>query len=145
MDGPDGSANVLQLNHHRPAEACAAMQVFDEFLKALAARDVPRAMQWVADDFHVVENDREINANDFCCRLEAFVESLRGWEIDISLPVAPEMLPLSSGIVMFTEIQIDMRDPATNRKDNLVAGRFVLLQKQADASWKISGMGRPEN
>jgi ketosteroid isomerase-like protein len=141
MQPPDGSAEALR-DRDPSAETRAAAQVFHEFLGALAARDVSRAMQYVAGDFHAFQDDREITANDFCCRLEAFVESLRGWEAAISLPAAPEISSLPLGVVIFTEIQIDLRNPATERKDNVVARRFVLLQKQADSLWKISAMSR---
>jgi ketosteroid isomerase-like protein len=142
MEPPGGNAEALQRDCDSSAETSAAARVFHEFLGSLEARDVPRAMQCVAADFHAFEDDREITANDFRCRLEAFIESVRGWEAAISVPAAPEIAPRSLGTVIFAEIQIDLRNPATGKKDNLVARRSVLLQKQADSLWKISAMGR---
>ena len=142
MEPPGGSAKTLQRDLDSSAETSAAAQVFREFLGALEARDISRAMQCVAADFHAFEDDREVTAGDFRCRLEGFVESMRGWEAAISVPSALEIASFSLGIVIFTEIQIDLRGPAAERKDNFVARRFVLLQKQADSLWRISAMGR---
>lgn len=126
-------------------DAECAIEIFYNFLHAFGRKDVAAAMQHIAEDYHVFEDDREIDRHDLRSMLESLLESLHGFALDVSLSMIPEPLCHPYGIVTYAEIQIDARRPQDGVKRNLVERRLVLLQKQADFSWKISAFSKPRS
>jgi ketosteroid isomerase-like protein len=126
-------------------DAEAAIEAFYGFIHAFGRKDIPTAMQYVAEDYHVLEDDREVDCHDLSSRLEALLESLHGFEFDVSLTMAPEPLRHPYGIVIYAEIQIDARRPQDGVKRNIVERRLILLREQADSAWKISAFSKPRN
>jgi ketosteroid isomerase-like protein len=120
--------------------ADAAIEVLYEFLHAFGRRDVERAMQYVAADYHTFADDHEINRDDLRNYLEMLLESLRGWEFQISLSMAPEPIEHPYGIIVYAEIQIDAVQPESNAKRNMVERRLVLLQAQEDSQWRLASL-----
>jgi ketosteroid isomerase-like protein len=126
-------------------DAECGIETFYNFLHAFGRRDVAAAMQHIAEDYHVFEDDREIDRHDLRSMLESLLESLHGFELGVSLSMIPEPLGHPYGIVTYAEIQIDARRLQDGVKRNLVERRLVLLQKQADFSWKISAFSKPRS
>jgi ketosteroid isomerase-like protein len=126
-------------------DAEIAIEVFYAFLHALGQKDVAGAMQYVADDYHVFENDREFDRRDLRSSLEVLLESLHGSEFEVSLAMVPEPLGHPYGIVMYVEIQIDITNPRDGAKRNVLERRLVLLQKQADFAFKIAAFSKPRS
>jgi ketosteroid isomerase-like protein len=126
-------------------DAESAIEVFYGFLHAFGRKDVATAMQYVADDYHVFEDDREVDRHDLRGVLESLLESLYGFELDVSLSMIPEPLRHPYGIVTYAEIQLDAKRPQDGAKRGLVERRLVLLQKQADFNWKISAFSKPRS
>jgi hypothetical protein len=123
-------------------DADRATETFYEFLHAIGRRDVDVAMQYIADDFHTFEDDREVDRDDLRSRMEGLLDAMHGYDIDVSLTTVPEPLQHPYGVVMSVEIQLDGVHPQTKAKRNVLDKRLVLLQRQADDCWKITSLGR---
>jgi len=123
-----------------------AVEVFYGFLRALGRNDIVGAMQYVAEDYHVFENDKEVDRWDLRSSLEVLLDSMQGFEFDVTLATAPEPLGHPYGIVMYAEVQIDAKRPQDGAKRNVVERRLVLLQwQQADATFKIAAFSKPRS
>jgi hypothetical protein len=124
-------------------DAEAAVEVFYQFLHAFGRGDIEGALQWVSEDYHVIEDDQESDRNGLRCRLESLLDSLHGWEIEVSLSAPPEPLAHPYGIVIYAEIQIDGTKPGAMAARSQVEHRLVLLEKAGEAGWKIVALSRP--
>jgi ketosteroid isomerase-like protein len=124
-------------------DADAATEAFYEFLHAFGRGDIEYAMQFVADDYHVLEDDHEVDRNDLRCRLESLLASLHGYEIDVSLASVPHPLSHPYGVLIYAEIQVEGVRTAEPSRRSVVEHRVVLLQRQGEDGWKIAAMSRP--
>jgi hypothetical protein len=97
-------------------------------------------MQFVAPDYHTFEDDREINRDDLRNHLEALLESLHGFDFEVSLSMAPEPMQHPYGIIVYAEIQIDAVHPESRAKRNYVERRLALIQAQEDSQWRIAAL-----
>ena len=126
-------------------DAEMAIGVFYGFLHAFGRKDIAEAMQYVAEDYHVFEDDREVDRQDLRSSLEALLELFHGFKLDVSLAMVPEPLGHPYGVVVYAEIQIDATNPQDGAKRNMVEPRLVLLQKQADSNFRISAFSKPRS
>lgn len=124
-------------------DADAAVETFYEFLHAFGRGDVEAAMGWVADDYHVIEDDVEIDREGLRRRLEWLLETLYGWDFEVSLASVLEPVPHPYGILMYAEIQINGMRAADDERRCLVERRAVLLENCGASGWKIAAMSRP--
>jgi hypothetical protein len=124
-------------------DADTAVEVFYEFLHAFGRGDIRSAMTWVADDYHVMEEDVEVDRNGLERRLEWLLETLHGWDFEVSLASILEPVPHAYGIMMYAEIQINGVRPLDHVKRCLVERRVVLLENSGESDWKIAAMSRP--
>lgn len=124
-------------------DADAATEVLYAFLHALGRRDISSAMQWVSDDYHAMEKDQEIDRNGLRCRLESLLDSLYGWDIEISLAAPPEPLVHPYGILIYAEIQIDGRKPSEMAVRSQLERRLALLERAGESGWKIAALSQP--
>lgn len=124
-------------------EADAAVEVFYEFLHSFGRGDIKGAMAWVADDYHVMEEDVEIDRDGLKRRLEWLLETLHGWDFEVSLASVLEPVPHPYGILMYAEVQINGVRPLDDAKRCLVERRVVLLENSGESGWKIAAMSRP--
>ena len=108
-----GRSGEEMANEH----ADAAVACLYDFVHAIGRRDPEGAMACVADDFHVYEDDREIDRLALRHQIEALLDSLRDWELEISLAEVPEPLHHPGGILIYCEIQVDafQRDSSARR------------------------------
>lgn len=120
--------------------ADSAVETLYAFLHAFGRHDVEGAMKYVAEDYHTFQDDREIDRNDLRNHLEALLESLYGWEFEVSLSMAPEPLRHPYGIIIYTEIQIDAVHPVSKDKRNMVERRLAVLQAAEDEQWLLSAL-----
>jgi len=133
---------------HDPADnladdqADAAVTCLYDFLHALGRRDVEAALSHVAEDYHTLEEDREVDRLGLRQQVESLLDSLRGWELAVSLAEAPEALAHPYGILIYTEIQIDAHHPLENLRRSLVDRRLALLRHQGDQGWAIAALSR---
>ena len=121
-------------------DADAAIETFYEFLHAFGRHDIEAAMEYVAEDYHTFENDCEVNHNELRNRLYSLLETLSGWDFQVSLSMVPEALRHPYGIVVYAEIQIDGVHPETRAKRNIVERRLALLQQHGNSAWRIAAL-----
>jgi hypothetical protein len=124
-------------------DADSATEVLYAFLHAFGRRDIDSALQWIADDYHAIENDQEIDRNGLRCRLESLLDSLYGWDIEVSLAAPPEPLVHPYGILIYAEIQIDGRKPSEMAVRSQLERRLALLQRAGESGWKIAALSQP--
>ena len=123
-------------------DADRATETFYEFLHAIGRREIDTAMRYIADDYHTFEDDRELDRTHLRSRLEALLDSMHGYDIEVSLTTVPEPLLHPYGVVMSVEIQMDGVHPQTKAKKNVLDKRLVLLQRHADEQWRIVALGK---
>lgn len=124
-------------------DAESAVQVFYRFLHAFGEGDISGCLQWIADDYHVIEEDREIDRNTLRGHLEALLESLHGWDYEVTLSTVPEPVLHPYGILIYAEIQIDATRAEDGGRRGIFEPRVVFLERQEDAGWKIAALSRP--
>ncbi len=121
-------------------DADAAIETFYEFLHAFGRHDIEAAMEYVSEDYHTFENDCEVNRYELRNRLYSLLETLSGWDFQVSLSMVPEALRHPYGIVVYAEIQIDGVHPENRAKRNMVERRLVLLQQHGNSVWRIAAL-----
>jgi hypothetical protein len=122
------------------ADAEAAVDCLFEFIHAIGRRDINQAMVFVAEDYHVLENDREIDRLALRHHIEKIVDSLRGWEMEVSLTETPEPLPYLDMLLMEVSIQIDAFRSRDDQRRSIIERRVALLRRNDDTHWVISGL-----
>lgn len=127
--------NTLEDDH-----AEAAVQCLYDFLHAISRRDVEGAMQCVADDYHVLEDDIEIDALGLRHQIERLLDSLVGWELQVSPVEIPFPLGHMLGVLIYIEIQIDAYHPLLDLRRVIVQRRIAVLQWQSQQGWRISAL-----
>ena len=130
-------------DHLEDEDAEDAVEVLYAFLHAFGRGDIEGALQWVSEDYHVIEDDREIDRNDLRRRLESLLDSLHGWEIEVSLSEPPEPLSHPYGIVMYVEIQIDGFKSEERARRSQVERRLALIERTRESGWRIAALSRP--
>lgn len=120
--------------------AQGAIDCLYDFLHALGRRDTAAAMEQVADDYHVMEGDREVDKLGFRQGLELYIDSLRDSDLDVSLAEAPEALNHPYGILTSVCIQFDAQSRRDGSKTGRVDHRVVLLRQDDAGAWKIHAL-----
>lgn len=120
--------------------AQAAVEHLYSLLHALGRGEVDAAMALIADDYHAMENDEEIDREQLRRRFDGLVDSLRGWEVEISLAEAPEPIQHPQGILITAELQLDARQPADGTSRSFAERRMALLRQDGAGEWKIHAL-----
>ena len=120
-----------------------AVQTFYSFLHAFGEGEIDACLRLVSDDYHVIEDDREIGRQALRGQLEALLASLHGWDYEVTLSAVPEPIPHPYGILLYVEIQIDATMPASGARRGSVERRVVFLERQSEADWKIAALSHP--
>lgn len=127
------------------SDADAVVSCLYDFVHAIGRGDVATALEeCVAPDYHVMENDVEVDRDGLAVQLEAMLQRLRGWEIDVSLVEIPQPVLHPAGLVVYTELQIEAgRDGA---RQTVVHQRLAVFRQGRDRRWRIvalSPVSRP--
>jgi hypothetical protein len=117
-----------------------AVECLYGFVHAIARRDITKALEFVADDYHALEGDREIDRLGLRHQLEAMLDSLQGWELEAALLTVPEPLPYTGGILIFAEIQIDAFRAEDDAHQSIVSRRVAVFERQPGRGWLISAL-----
>jgi ketosteroid isomerase-like protein len=117
----------------------AAVETLYEFLHAIGRRDVEAAMDLTAEDYHVMEDDVEVDRLGLRQRLEALLDSLRGWSLEASLAVAPEPLHHPYGVLIAADIQLDAAHRDGSKRSRLER-RVALLRQDGEGEWRIHAL-----
>jgi len=126
--------------HLADEHAQGAVDCLYDFLHAFGRLDVEDAMRHVADDYHALEDDDEVDRLKFRHRIESVVDASRGWELSVSLCEAPEPLSHPHGVLIACDIQIDAYHPQTRDTTSRVEKRVAVLRQDAEGDWKISAL-----
>ncbi len=118
----------------------AAVECLYDFVHAIGRRDVDAAMQFVAQDYHVLEADNEIDRLALRHQIEALLDSLRGWEFNISLATIPEPVLHPNGILIYAEIQVDAHRADDDLRRCINLRRVAVLERQRNHVWLISAL-----
>lgn len=123
-------------------DAEGAVGCLFDFVHAIGRREIDVAMSLVAEDYHVFEDDREIDRLALRHHIENIVDSLRGWEMEASLAEAPEPIAHPNGVLIETTIQIDAFRPSDDRRRSIVERCIAVLCRQEDGAWAISALSK---
>jgi ketosteroid isomerase-like protein len=121
------------------ADAEAVVTCLYDFVHALGRRDVATAIaDCVAEDYHAMERDAEIDRDTLAAQLNAELDRLRGWEIETALLEIPQPILHPDGILVYTELQIDARKGGEHRTH--VHRRLAVFRQGRDHGWRISAL-----
>lgn len=126
------------------AEAEAVVDCLYDFVHAVGRRDINGAMAFIADDYHVMEDDVEVDALRLRQQLERLVDSLRDWEFTIALVEIPYPILHPDGILIYAQIQIDARHKNDGRLQTILYHRLAVFQQEGDGTWRISALSPVE-
>jgi hypothetical protein len=118
----------------------AAVECLYDFIHAISLKDIDAAMSLVAGDYHVFQEDREIDKRGLQRQIEVLLDSLRGWELEISLAEVPVPVFHPNGILIYAEIQIEAYQPRKNLKRSIVDRRVAVFRQQYSGGWMISAL-----
>jgi hypothetical protein len=121
-------------------EAEAAVTCLYDFVHALGRRDVDAAMECVAEQYHVFENEQETDRLGLRHQMESMLDSLRDWELDASLLEVPVPIAHPNGILIDANIQIHASHPTENLRRLLTYRRMAVLEQETYYEWKITAL-----
>lgn len=131
--------------HLDDSDAEEVVDCLYEFIHAIGRCDIDSAMQLVADDYHVLEKDKEIDRLGLRHQLESLLDSLRGWEMEISLVKVPEPIFHPNGILIHVEIQIDANHQEDNQTKSIIEERIAVFKKRKKGDWKLFAFSTIKN
>ena len=120
-------------------QAEGALDCLYEFLHAIERRDVEAAMDYVAEDYHSMEQDREVTKADLQVRVEKLLAWVGDADMQVGLTTVPEALFHQVGVLVFAEIQVDACS-ADGEKRTHLDERLAILKQQANGGWAISAL-----
>lgn len=141
---PDESAEAAEeLLDDR--DAAGAVDGLYAFVHAIGRLDVEAAMACVAEDFHSIADDREIDRGGLRLWLDALFDRLRRFaEVDASLVEIPEPICHPRGVLIHCMIQVDGRSAnaaAPYSNETLLFERLAVLNRGASGAWTLDGLG----
>jgi len=130
--------------HLRAADALAVADCLYDFIHALERFDVEAAMASVADDFHELQANRELDRQGFRHWLEDLLDGLRGGEIDVSLAEVPRPVAYGRLVLCETTLQIDLAATSPSPisvPTSLVFRLLLAFERDVSGSWRILASG----
>lgn len=85
----------------------AAVDALYEFVHALGRREVNAAMTWVADEFHALADDVEVDRRALRQQIEMFLEERQQGELEIHLSRVPEPVAHPLGVLLEITLHAD--------------------------------------
>lgn len=109
------------------------------FLRALEKCDVSAAMTCVSKDYHVVDDDGEIDRPRLQLDLEKLVDEWRGTGVQISTTEVPDPVFHPAGVLISGTIQVDFTKHSSQRASQLISRIFVFSKSSRD-EWRLSAI-----
>jgi ketosteroid isomerase-like protein len=130
--------------HLRAADALAVADCLYDFIHALERFDIEAAMACVADDFHALKANRELDRQGFRHWIEELLDGLREREIDVSLAEVPR--PVAYGRLVLCETTLQVDPAATSQTPRAVPSSLVFrlllaFERDVRGSWRILASG----
>lgn len=118
-----------------------AVAVVYDFLHGIERRDLDVAFELVADDFHAMEGDQELDRQALRNRFAELLDHQRGATLRVSPIRIPQALPHPVGMLVPLEIVIDATTDDEARSWRF--DRIAVLEMGCEGSWQITGLGTP--
>jgi hypothetical protein len=134
---PSPSAEVWN-----PFAAASAVDCLFRFMHALEQANVDEAMLCVAQDYHLFENDIDMDRHALRMRLEQFVDEWRSDECRITLTEIPEPVFYPRGIVMQATIQVDYFHKIKQAVHTLLLAYLIRFDAEPGQEWLIHALHR---
>lgn len=128
-------------DHLRAADALAVADCLYDFIHALERFDIEAAMASVADDFHALRADRELDRQGFRHWLEELLDGLRGREIDVSLAEMPQPVAYGKLVLCETTLQVDLMAPSQEVPSSRVFRLLLAFERDVRGNWRILASG----
>jgi len=125
----------------RAAGALAVADCLYDFIHALERFDIEAAMACVADDFHELQANRELDRQGFRHWLEDLLDGLRGREIDVSLAEVPRPVAYGRLVLCETTLQVDLAATSRAVPSSLVFHLLLAFERDVRGSWRILASG----
>lgn len=119
-------------------EADSVVECLYRFIHAIGREDVTAAMDCVAEDFHTLEEEQELDRRGLERKIRFMLDALRGWEFDISLIEIPQPILHPDGILVYTETLIDAFRETDEARQSTLERRLAFFARQADGNWLMS-------
>lgn len=127
-------------NHIDDEAARLATDSLYGFVHALERCDVDGAMKFVADDYHALEGDREIDRVALQHELESFIDPRRDGELEISLARVPEPLAHPIGILIEVLLQTEFEPASGGPAESSLIERIAVISETSAGTWQISAL-----
>lgn len=132
--------------HLRAEDALAVADCLYDFIHALEHFDAEAAMACVAEDFHELRSNRELDRQGFRHWIEKLLDGLRGREIDVSLAEVPRPVAYGRLVLCETTLQIDSAatpssPPSGAVPSSLVFHLLLAFEPDVRGSWCILSCG----
>jgi ketosteroid isomerase-like protein len=142
---PPGRRAALRLLLAEPDEemldsdAEAVVTCLYDFVHAVGRGDVATALEeCVSPDYHVMEDDVEVDRDGLAAQLHAQLDSFRGWELDVSVVEIPEPILHPDGILVYTEFQLEARKDGA--RQTILHRRLAVFRQGRDRRWRIAAL-----
>jgi|SRR6185436_2245184 len=127
--------------HLRAEDALAVADCLYDFLHALGRFDVEAAMACVADDFHELKADRELDRQGFRHWIEELLDGLRGREIDVSPAEVPRPVAYGRLVLCETTLQVDLAGTSQAVPSSLLFRLLLAFERDGRGAWRILASG----
>jgi ketosteroid isomerase-like protein len=124
-------------------DAASVVECLYDFVHAIGRREVERALECVADDFHAMEDDVEVDRHALGARIKMLLDRLIGWDLDVALVEIPRPILHPDAILVYAELRIDARRSETGERKTIRMPRIAVFRQQRDRSWLLAGMCTP--
>jgi hypothetical protein len=111
------------------------------FLRALEKCDISAAMACVSKEYHVVDDDGEIDRPRLQLYLEKLVDEWRGAGVQISTTEVPDPICHPAGVLISGTIQIDFGVRSPEMASQLIS-RIFVFSKTSRGEWRLSAIAK---
>lgn len=126
-----------------PWDAEVAEEVVDclyRFLHAIERGDIAEVMACVAEDYHALDRDAEIDRDKLRSALEGSIDGWRGEQFRVSLTEIPDVVFHPMGVLIRVTVQVDFWSKPHMRTLTELFGRMLWFRQQHDGRWLLGGM-----
>jgi len=128
--------------HWDPAAATSAVDCLFRFTRALERSDLDAAMACISPEYHLFENDRDLDIHALRMRLERSLDEWRGPELRITLTEIPDPVFHPRGILIHATFQVDYRHKEKDSLETLLLGYLIHFDAQPGEEWLIHALCR---
>jgi hypothetical protein len=123
-------------------DAQAVVTCLFNFIHAFGQRDVDKAMQYVDQDYHTLDKDEETDRMGLAYQLKSLLDTLIGWDFEISIAEIPRPILYPDAILVYAEILIDAIRPTDSFRRTILERRISVFKQQPDKSWLIQALSQ---